>query len=240
MQHVIHKQKSLAIAYDSSVVEAPSLEHFDVDFWQLKNVLTGKAIGRGSAWFIDAPFGPVVLRQYLRGGWIAKISRRSYAFSTVSRSRPFLEYHLLAKLYDTGLPVPRPVAALCEHHGFSSTGSLMTVQIPSAQTLADVLGETQTRPDSFEGLWESVGKCIRRFHQAGVWHADLNARNILLDAEFNVYLIDFDRARFTPGKAVDGHGNLKRLKRSLTKVWPEGDVANMQAAWTKLKAAYDG
>ena len=239
MQHVIHKQKSLAIAYDSSMVEALSVDYFNIEFWKSKDALSGKAMGRGSAWFIDAPFGPVVLRQYLRGGWIAKISRRSYAFSTFSRSRPFLEYHLLAKLYDTGLPVPRPVAALCEHHGFISTGSLMTVQIPSAQTLADVLGETQTRPDSFEGLWESVGKCIRRFHQAGVWHADLNARNILLDAELNVYLIDFDRARFSPGKAVDGQGNLNRLRRSLTKFWPDAETATLQTAWMKLKAGYD-
>ena len=96
MQHVIHKQKSLAIAYDSSMVEALSVDYFNIEFWKSKNALSGKAMGRGSAWFIDAPFGPVVLRQYLRGGWIAKISRRSYAFSTVSRSRPFLEYHFLA------------------------------------------------------------------------------------------------------------------------------------------------
>ena len=240
MQHVIHKQKSLAIAYDSSMVEAPSVDNFDIEFWKSKNALSGKAMGRGSAWFIDAPFGPVVLRQYLRGGWVAKISRRSYAFSTLSRSRPFMEYHLLAKLYDLGLPVPRPVAALCEHHLITSTGSLMTVQIRSAQTLADVITDHQTRTDTFGGLWESVGKCIRRFHQAGVWHADLNARNILLDAERNVYLIDFDRARFSPGKAIDGGGNLKRLKRSLTKFWPAGEAVTMQAAWIKLKAAYDG
>ena len=73
MQHVIHKQKSLAIAYDRSMVEAPSVDYFDIEFWKSKNALSGKAIGRGSAWFIDAPFGPVVLRQYLRGGWVAKI-----------------------------------------------------------------------------------------------------------------------------------------------------------------------
>jgi 3-deoxy-D-manno-octulosonic acid kinase len=234
MKSVIHKENSLAIAYDASLLEIPGVDFFSVGYWRSKQALEGEAVGRGSAWFINSAFGPVVLRQYLRGGWVAKISRQSYFFTTVSRSRPFREYHLLAALYDLGLPVPKPVAALCEFHGFISSGALMTARISSARTLADVLPGN----DGYEGLWESVGKCIRRFHDAGVWHADLNARNILLDENSQVFLIDFDRARFTPGKAVKGHGNLKRLKRSLTKLWPPGELSAMQPAWAQLKAAY--
>jgi len=234
MKSVIHKENSLAIAYDASLLEIPGVDFFSVGYWRSKQALEGEAVGRGSAWFINTAFGPVVLRQYLRGGWVAKISRQSYFFTTVSRSRPFSEYHLLAALYDLGLPVPKPVAALCEFHGFISSGALMTARILPAQTLADVLPGN----DGYEGLWESVGKCIRRFHDAGVWHADLNARNILLDENSQVFLIDFDRARFTPGKAVKGQGNLKRLKRSLTKLWPPGELSAMQPAWAQLKAAY--
>ena len=236
MKSVIHKENSLAIAYDASLLEIPGVDFFSVDYWRSKQALEGEAVGRGSAWFINSAFGPVVLRQYLRGGWVAKISRQSYFFTTVSRSRPFREYHLLAALYDLGLPVPKPVAALCEFHGFISSGALMTARISSAQTLADVLPGN----DGYEGLWESVGKCMRRFHDAGVWHADLNARNILLDENSQVFLIDFDRARFKPGKAVNGQGNLKRLKRSLTKLWPPGELPAMQPAWAQLKAAYHG
>jgi len=233
MKSVIHKESSLAIAYDASLMEIPTVDYFSVDYWRSKQALEGEAVGRGSAWFINTAFGPVVLRQYLRGGWVAKISRQSYFFSTVSRSRPFREYHLLAALYDLGLPVPKPVAALCEFHGIISSGALMTARISSAQTLADVL------PGN-EAIWGSVGKCIRRFHDAGVWHADLNARNILLDADMRVFLIDFDRARFMPGKVVNGEGNLKRLKRSLAKLWPTGELSAMQVAWTQLIAAYHG
>ncbi len=233
MKSVIHKESSLAIAYDASLMEMPTVDYFSVDYWRSKQALEGEAVGRGSAWFINTAFGPVVLRQYLRGGWVAKISRQSYFFSTVSRSRPFREYHLLAALYDLGLPVPKPVTALCEFHGIISSGALMTARISSAQTLADVL------PGN-EGIWGDVGKCIRRFHDAGVWHADLNARNILLDADLRVFLIDFDRARFTPGKVVNGEGNLKRLKRSLVKLWPTGELSAMQTAWTQLIAAYHG
>ena len=236
MQTVIHKQKSLAIAYDAGIMDAPGAEYFSVDFWKPRQALIGQAVGRGSAWFIDTPSGPVVLRQYLRGGWVARFSRQSYFFSTVERSRPFREFHLLAALYAQGLPVPRPVAALCEHHGIISTGAIMTGRISSAKTLADVF----TGSVPAEDLWKRIGKCIRRFHDAGVWHADLNARNILLDAGLQVFLIDFDQARFTPGKAVSGQGNLNRLKRSLTKLWPTEELSALQPAWIQLETGYHG
>jgi 3-deoxy-D-manno-octulosonic acid kinase len=238
MNSAIHKEKSLAIVYDASLVDAPDLNYFSVDYWRSQQVLIGEAVGRGSAWFINAPFGPVVLRQYLRGGWVAKISRANYFFTTVSRSRPFREYHLLAALYEKGLPVPRPVAALCEFRGITSTGAIITARIESAQTLADLLPGNEDSPSLTDGFWADVGKCLRRFHDAGVWHADLNARNILLDAALQVFLIDFDRARFTPGKVVNGEGNLKRLKRSLVKFWPAEELSAMQSAWAQLLAAY--
>ena len=238
MKSVVHMQKSLAVVYDASLLDAPGVEFFSTDFWKSRQALIGEAVGRGSAWFIDAPFGPVVLRQYLRGGWVAKFSRNRYFFATVSRSRPFREYHLLAALYEQGLPVPRPVAALCEHRGIRSTGALMTARISSAQTLADLLpGFSGVRETDTE-FWESIGRCIRRFHDAGVWHADLNARNILLDAAQQVFLIDFDRARFTPGKAVNGKGNLDRFKRSLAKFWPTGELPALQSAWVQVMAGY--
>ena len=238
MKPVIHKQKSLAVVYDAGLIDVPGAEFFSVDYWRSRQALTGEAVGRGSAWFIDAPFGPVVLRQYLRGGWVAKIIRQSYFFTTVARSRPFSEYHLLAALYELGLPVPRPVAALCEHHGIRSTGAIMTVRISSAQTLADILPGNIGAPKHPAGFWESIGKCIRRFHDAGVWHADLNARNILIDAGQQVFLIDFDRAQFTPGKAVNGKGNLERFKRSLSKLWPKEELSAMQSAWVQVMAGY--
>jgi 3-deoxy-D-manno-octulosonic acid kinase len=240
MKPVIHMEQSLAIVYDADMMDAPGVDYFSVDFWKSKQALSGEAVGRGSAWFVETPCGPVVLRQYLRGGWVAAISRQSYFFTTVSRSRPFREYHLLATLYEQGLPVPRPVAALCQFHGVISTGAIMTACISSAQTLADIIAGDSGGSGRFAGLWARVGKCIRRFHDAGVWHADLNARNILLDDELQVFLVDFDRARITPGKAVDGQGNLKRLRRSLAKLWPTGNLAQLQTTWTQLKTGYDG
>jgi 3-deoxy-D-manno-octulosonic acid kinase len=240
MKPAIQIKKSMAIVYDASLMDAPGADYFSVDFWDSQQALVGEATGRGSAWFIDSPVGPVVLRQYLRGGWVAAFNRQSYFFTLVLRSRPLREFRLLSALYELGLPVPRPIAALCEHHGFISTGKIITARILSAQTLADTLPGKTRSSDVGDDLWGSVGKCIRRFHDAGVWHADLNARNILLDAESQVFLIDFDRARFRPGTTVKGEGNLSRLKRSLAKFWPAEDQDAMRPAWMQLKAGYYG
>jgi len=240
MKPVVHKEKSLAIVCDASLMDVPGVEYFSVDYWNSRQALVGQALGRGSAWFINTAVGPVVLRKYLRGGWVAKISHASYFFTTVSRSRPFREFYLLAALFEQGLPVPRPIAALCEFHGVISSGALMTARISSAQTLADVLPGNKGSELLDAGLWTGIGQCIRRFHEAGVWHADLNARNILLDAGLEVFLIDFDRARHTPGRVVNGQGNLKRLKRSLTKLWPTEELSALQTAWARLEAGYHG
>lgn len=235
MKHVINKKSSWATVFDASILDDPGPDYFDVGFWRSREAVKGEAAGRGSAWFIDTPHGAVVLRNYLRGGWAAAISRQRYFFTGISNSRPFREYHVLAELYERGLPVPRPVAALCQHHGVISTGAIMTASITPSRTLADSFSDGGL----LEGAWTKVGACIRKFHDAGVWHADLNARNILLSADQAVYLIDFDRARLTPGKPIDGEGNLKRLKRSLNKLWQTDEIPALQQAWTELKAGYD-
>lgn len=234
MKHEVHKEESWSVIYDACLMDLPGPGFFSVDFWRSRQALTGEAVGRGSAWFIEIP-GPVVLRHYLRGGWAAKFSRQRYFFTGVSRSRPFREYRLLSDLFTLGLPVPRPVAALCQHRGLTSGGAIMTARIDSSNTLADHL----TGDGLVEGDWVNVGRCIRRFHDAGLWHADLNARNILLDAELQVFLIDFDRARYRPGKPVNGEGNLKRLKRSLIKLWPGRNLSALHSVWTKLEAGYN-
>jgi len=116
-----------------------------------------------------------------------------------------------------------------------STGAIMTERLMNTKPLADLLAGNGPDRD----VWKSIGACIRRFHAAGIWHADLNARNILLDGDSRVFLIDFDRARFSPGEEVDGKGNLKRLKRSLEKLWPQAESGEMGEAWDKLMAGYD-
>ena len=67
-----------------------------------------------------------------------------------------------------------------------------------------------------EALLHRVGGMIRRFHQAGLDHVDLNARNILVDPSGAPWLIDLDRCRLRAAGEWQ-EGNLARLERSLGK-----------------------
>ena len=76
-----HKQDSRVIVYDADCIEQASPQLFDADAWQREGAVVGVAEGRGSTLLLDTDFGPAVLRQCLRGGWPARISR-----SVTSRS----------------------------------------------------------------------------------------------------------------------------------------------------------
>ncbi|HET7395680.1 MAG TPA: 3-deoxy-D-manno-octulosonic acid kinase, partial [Gammaproteobacteria bacterium] len=134
--------------------------------------------------------------------------------------------------YKEGFPVPQPVAAHVVRHGLWYRGDLITRLIPATRSLATALGES-----SIESLpWRAIGTCIRRFHDAGVYHADLNAHNILLDSRAKVYLLDFDRGeRRAPG-VLWQEANLGRLLRSLRKFIAQSVIES--TAWNSLLSGY--
>lgn len=113
-----------------------------------------------------------------------------------------------------GLPVPIPAAVMVERKGLFYRADIMMHRIPHARTLMDVLKQEELA----EGYWITVGSVIRRFHEEGVYHADLNANNIMLDDGGRCYLIDFDRCKIIKPKLKWQKENLLRLKRSLNKI----------------------
>jgi 3-deoxy-D-manno-octulosonic acid kinase len=207
---------------------------FLVDHWRGAGSLARAGAGRGASWFIDSDQGQWVLRHYRRGGKAAWLSQDRYFYTGLSRTRAFAEWRLLCELTNRGLPVPRPVAARVERSGMTYRADLITATIANAQTLSERLSAATLEPQ----LMAAVGHCIGRFHAAGVWHADLNAHNVLLDHNDIVYLIDFDRGRLRRGTRWRKR-NLQRLHRSLCKLQRQKDGAAFDAtAWSALLSAY--
>jgi len=225
---------SRAILYDADSIPQPVPELFDPGWWRHQGRLVGEAAGRGRALLLDTPFGPAVLRPYRRGGWAARISRDRYGYTGLERSRPMRETRMLARLRRQGLPVPEPLAGLCQRHGLYYTGALLTRRIEPAETLADRLESLNPA----NAVWAEAGKVIRRLHEAGVVHADLNARNVLVGSDGSVHVLDFDRARIAPGAGRSFRANLERLKRSLVKLWPEGRGEMLEPSWERLVQGY--
>ncbi|MDI5919341.1 3-deoxy-D-manno-octulosonic acid kinase [Halomonas sp. LR5S13] len=189
---------------------------FDPACWRDAGRVIGEAPGRGASLFLDAsPFeegAQWVLRPYRRGGLIARLSDNYYLWTGLERTRAFRECRLTAGLHARGLPVPRPVAARVTRHGLTYEAALITERVPGARALADLL----QRDDADTALLARVGTTIRRFHDTGLDHVDLNARNLLVDPQGKVWLIDLDRCRLRPEGAWQAD-NLARLERSLAK-----------------------
>lgn len=198
--------------YDTQRTGNFSAEFFDPEYWRRHDAIEGSARGRGTTWFIRAGDGHFVLRHYRRGGLIAKFSKDRYWFRAESETRSFAEWYLTYHLHRAGLPVPAPVAARYRRVGMFYTADLITQRIEASESLAQRLLQG---PLSLT-QWIAVGRCIRRFHDAGVCHADLNAHNILLTPE-QVYLIDFDRGTLRK-RGWWADATLVRLYRSLEKV----------------------
>ena len=220
--------------YDPSRAGNATPSLFDVDAWRAQGAITPTSAGRGSAFFISSGGRQWVLRHYRRGGWVARLTPDAYFWNGEARTRPFREWQLLRELHTAGLPVPAPVAAQYCRNGLTYRGDLITERIAHAQPLSALLraGPLPTT------AWNEIGRCIRRFHDAGVCHADLNAHNILLDESGCAHVIDFDRgSRRAPGRWHAA--NLARLRRSLLKICRELPSDRLDASvWQALAKGY--
>lgn len=200
------------ILYDADCLGQVDDTFFDPRVWAEKGLLLNSAPGRGTTVFVQDGERTYALRHYHRGGLPARISRDRYLWRGLEQSRPWLEWQLLVELFQRGLPVPRPIAARVVRHGVSYEGDIAT-ELIDAKPLAEWLSKRRLPARQLE----DIGRCLCRFHEEGVYHADLNARNILLSDSGKSYLIDFDRGELKTPAEGWRRGNLERLKRSLDK-----------------------
>lgn len=215
---------------------------FEPRYWIARGAVVGEALGRGTTLIVEEGARRLVLRHYRRGGLVAHISPDRYLWRGESVSRPFHELTLVARLHAAGLPVPVPVAARYLREGATYRGDIITEYLEDTQSLAQRLA---SGPPVFD-TWAAIGRCLRRFHDAGVCHADLNAHNILLRDTTTVFLIDFDRGSQRPmqqsGQQPGGlwrDANLVRLRRSLEKLNDQhGDRRFDDLQWHCLLSAY--
>ena len=126
-------------------------------------------------------------------------------------------------------PLPQTLEAMAR-------ADLITRQIPHVSTLAQLLA--QQRCDATVAA--RVGAALAQFHNAGAYHADLNAHNILLDAAA-VWVVDFDRGELRAPARGWRLANLARLQRSLLKLGAarDGEAAFERGFWNPLMAAYE-
>lgn len=217
------------IIYDASRWAAePASRAFAHD-----NATHAERRGRGDVRFLQLSIGQGVLRRYQRGGLMARWSRDWYLWRGRQQTRPFREFQLTALLRDAGLPVPHPLAARYLRAGLGYRAELITERVVGARTLAERIAAGEPID------WPGLGSLIARFHRHGLWHADLNAHNLIIDDDGKIWMIDFDRGRIRVDSPGWKRANLDRLLRSLRKLGADRSVSQFEAvAWPQLRVAH--
>jgi 3-deoxy-D-manno-octulosonic acid kinase len=205
------------------------------DYWRNQNAIIAEKKGRSTTWFIKYSSGTGVLRHYWRGGLFGKILSDQYLFTGLKNTRTYQEFTLLLELQKRGLNVPMPIGAQVKTSGLIYRGDLLTQEITGAQSLLEILNH---RPLAAAEI-AKVGETIAAFHQQGVYHADLNINNILLDQEQSVFIIDFDRGRLVQPGHQCLKQNMARLKRSFLKETSRNNPFYWQdRQWNRLIESY--
>jgi 3-deoxy-D-manno-octulosonic acid kinase len=239
----IKKSGATSILYDESVIadldeiifDADSDINYHTNQQSRQNQSSREGIGRAQVVYFSYHDKPMVLKHYYRGGLVASLLKDQYLGFDVEKTRSFKEWRLLKQLRSFDLPVPEAVAARAVRGPAYFRADLITEEIKDARTLADILSTENLPAES----WQQIGACIKRFHEHDVYHADLNARNILLTAAGQIYLIDFDNSYIRSASESWKHANLARLHRSLMKFKNNKPAFNFEEDdWASLLEGY--
>jgi 3-deoxy-D-manno-octulosonic acid kinase len=138
------------------------------------------------------------------------------------------EFGVAMLAHRRGVPTARPVALVVRRAlGPLVRGYLVTEELTDAENLLEVLRRAQGAGSPPEParrrLAAAVGRAVAAMHRAGIVHADLNLKNLLVRNAFDrpeVFIVDFDKARLVDEvSAREQRANLARLDRSARK-WP--------------------
>ena len=165
-----------------------------------------------------------VIRHYTRGGLFRRLLGDRFLFG----SRPFRELMITEEIRSRGLPTAQALAALRHPAGgFFYRGELITEEIPESQDLASFFSgheglASKGRSTLRHEVASQAGRTVRLMHDLGVYHGDLNLKNLLVQPVFQsqpmVYVIDFDRSTVRPSLSAQARvRNLLRLNRSVEK-----------------------
>ncbi len=228
-------QGKQTVWFDSELltIEQP-IKSCDIHYWQNVDAVVGSAQGRGTTWFIQLNGIQAALRHYRRGGLFGKIITDHYFYSGLNNTRSYQEFCLLQHLRTAGVNVPRPIAARAIKRTFCYQADLLSEKIANAQDLVAILKQ-RALPAS---TYQAIGREIRKMHDAGVNHTDLNIHNILLDDKGTVWIIDFDKC-FQHVRDGWKTTNLERLLRSFRKEFRKHNIYWKEEDYKKLLVGYE-
>jgi 3-deoxy-D-manno-octulosonic acid kinase len=174
--------------------------------------------GRGRCYSTQLEPGlRAVLRHYRHGGTFAPITGDIF---WGGRPRPVAELDVSEGLRNRGIRTPEVLAIFWQYCGLLFyRADIVTREVEGALNLGQFLQKSQVKVMERRRHLRAVGATVRRLHDAGLHHPDLNLSNLLiLPGEPQVWVIDLDRARLLPNLSESAAlSQLARLRRSVIK-----------------------
>ena len=199
--------------------------------------------GRGKLRLAKLSSGETALiRTYHHGGALRTFTGQTF-FSWPPR--PFRELAITEELRRRGVPTVAVCGACVEPvWGPFYKGWLVTRELDGARDLWTSLCNDFAREAGMDNVWRAVADSLRLLHREGVYHKDLNLKNILIRREsksIKAYIIDFDKATLSLGHLPDRmvRKNLDRLLRSARKLDPERKYVS-DSDWNRFVAWHHG
>ncbi len=173
--------------------------------------------GRGPLLSLHLDGEEVVAKRPVHGGWLGRLIGGLYW----GRERVLAQVHAAQRLRGRGVSTPeilaagwRSVAGPLQHH------AIIAKTIPGAINLYEASRNPPAGLRRRTMLRESAA-LVRRMHDAGFLHADLNVTNLVIEPGTRgplVHVVDLDRGRLQSRIGLSGRAlNLARLLRSYEK-----------------------
>lgn len=198
--------------------------------------------GRGPTGRLSLPTGlRIVVKKMRRGGWLGSLWKDRF----LGTGRPLSNLALPAEVARRGIPTAAPVALLLRGGppGFFEAW-LAFEEVTGASDLFSRLSE---RPSPAPAELAAVMGLVRRIHDLGLEHHDLNLGNLLVrkrsSSAYECFVVDLDRVILRDGPVPfrARQSALRRIERSYLKRFGlEGPLGSQGSdLWYSLYAATD-
>jgi hypothetical protein len=157
--------------------------------------------------------------------------------------RPLRELAISEELHHRGVPTIEPCGACVEPLGGPFyRGWFISRELTGARDLWETVSGSLVRGFDTVAILRAAADSVKLLHREGVYHRDLNLKNILVRRENNGlkgYVIDFDKATLFLGRLPQpmAERNLNRLRRSARKLDPLGHYIS-EASWKAFLNRY--
>jgi len=189
--------------------------------------------GRGPLERIAIPDGVALVRPCRRGGLLGRLLGDKHFDGT----RFVHEIAVSEAVRRRGIPTPEILGGIRREvlPGLYRT-EIVSREVPDSRDLAEALRD----PARTHDLLLAAARLVRQMHDAGLRHADLNARNLLVRADGEAMVLDLDGAELLDELPTRARiASLARLYRSLHKLGL-APVPVSDDAWKTFYRAYAG